>query len=115
MATQTIDAILAADALKAGIVPTAAYATATDYIIDLRGIKEKALLVKNTGANSLTYTILGSLDAGAAYDLVIKGDTVVATVSQDLTRDSTYCTHWKIRVKAAAVTAATIKFAGIGC
>jgi hypothetical protein len=115
MATQTIDAILAADALKAGIVPLIAYDATTDFTLDLRGVKEKALLVINTGANTATYTVLGSLDAGASYDLVVKADTPVLTAAQDLFRNSEYCTHWKVRVKAAAATTATIKFAGIGC
>jgi uncharacterized protein YgiM (DUF1202 family) len=114
MSTQHIDPIIAADSLKAGIVPLAAYDATTDYVIDLRGVKEKALLVLNTGANTVVYQVLGSLDAGAAYDLIVKADTNVLTAAQDLFRNSEYCTHWKVRVKAAAASTATIKFAGLG-
>lgn len=113
MATQHIDHVLAAEKNQAGIVPIAAYDATTDFIVDCRGLNQRALLVLNTGGNSLTYTILGSLDSGAAYDLVIKGDTAVLSAAQDLTRDTTnYCTHWKVRVKAAAATTCTLKFAG---
>ncbi len=94
-----------------------AYDAATDTIVDLRGMKDKALLVKNThAANGITYSVLGSLNDGSSYDLTIKADTAVAAVSQDLFRNADYVTHWKIRVKstvAAAHGTAALQIAAI--
>lgn len=117
MGTRVIDRVTVTSLAPAAITTAAAYGATTDTIVDLRGLKDKALLVKNThAANSLTYTVLGSLNDGVSYDLVIKADTAVAGLAQDLFRNADYVTHWKIRVRdtvAASNGIASLQLAAI--
>lgn len=113
MSTRVIDAITCLTVSKAGIVPLVAYDATTDQVIDVQGMKEKAVMVKAAG-NTVTYQILGSIDGGVEYDVVVKADTAVLAAAQDIYRDSVYYTHWKVRVKAAAAATATVKAAAIG-
>ncbi len=112
MSTRVIDPITCL-AVTAAYTPTAAYAAATDTVLDVRGMKEKVVMVK-AATNTVTYTILGSIDDGANYDITVKADTAVTAGNQDIYRDSVYYTHWKVRVKAAAAATATVKAAAVG-
>ena len=99
--------ITALSLVPAAIATADAYGSATDTIVDMRGMKTKGVLVQNTGGtNSLTYTILGSYDDGAAYDIVAKTDTVVAHGAQSNTTITDYYTHFNIRVKSTVAQTA---------
>ena len=100
MGRSKIDHVAAMSLTPAAITTTDAAEDATDFLVDMRGMLDKAVLVKNTGANSLTYSIFGSLNDGASYDIAVKAETAVGAAAQNLYRDSDYYTHWKIRVRS---------------
>ena len=94
------------------IVPLATYDATTDTVIQIIGLNQKAVMIKNTGGAALTYSIIASLDRGIEYDLTERADTVVNSAAQDIYRFTEYYTHIKIRLKSAGSTTATIKAAG---
>lgn len=103
------------------VVPLAAYADATSLVLDVRAQRDKVVVIKNLGANTLNYTILGSIDSPkeetgqtVEYDLIEVGDTAVLAGQIGSRAFSNYYTYIKISVKAAAATTATIKVAGYG-
>lgn len=108
--------MLLTTATTADVTTTNAFADA--LIIDLQGIKEKSLQIKNTGgANGLSWQILGSLDGGANYDVAVKASANVAFGAVEFYNSSVYCTHWKVQVKdqvGGSHTTASVKLAGIG-
>jgi hypothetical protein len=102
----------------------AAYSATTDWVIDIRGQNDKVVIVKNTGAGALTYTILGSIDSpdlglkGQAdfipeWDLTHLGDTVVAPAASSIQKFPDYYTYILIRVKGVGGIATT-KIAATG-
>lgn len=107
------DPVLCGSADYTPAAPLAAYDATTDTVLDIGGLKEKALMVKNSGGAAATYTILGSLNDGLSYDFVVKADTVVNAAALDTYRDSVYYTHWKVRVKGVG-SAPKVTIAGIG-
>lgn len=104
MSTRITDPITSFSIPPASVVPLAAYSPATDVIVDLRGMKSKGLLVKNTGTNSITYQVNGSYDDGKTYDVVIQSDTVVAASTSSNYNDTDYATFWQIRTKASTAS-----------
>ena len=114
MATWTNEAITSFSFVPAPISPLPAYGSTTDTIVDMRGMKEQGLLVKNTGAGSLTYQINGSYDDGLTFDMPIQADTAVAPSAQNQFLGTSYYTHWQIRVKSAATTTAQLKIVALG-
>jgi hypothetical protein len=118
MATYISDSVTVLSAAYTFAATLDAYDATTDTILDLRGMKEKLVLMKNTGgANGLTWTILGSVDDGVEYDIVVKADANVALSAQEIFRGSEYYTHWKVRVKSQVAgnpTSVKVKFAAIG-
>lgn len=96
------------------LTPLAAYDTTTDTKIDMRSMNDKSVMVKNLGASSLTYTILGSVDSGPdpiEFDLVELTDTAVLPATQNLHRFTAYYAYILIRVSGVG-SSAVIKVAG---
>lgn len=102
----------------------AAYSATTDWIIDLRGMNDKVVIVKNSGGSALTYTILGSIDSPdykvpeqdefvPEWDLTHLGDTVVAPAAMSIQKFSDYYTYLCIRVKGVGGIS-VIKIAATG-
>ena len=93
--------------------------TSTDYddtpdiVIPVEGLNTKVILLKNTGLDGLTYTILGSIDGGEEYDFTVDSDTSLASASQVLVNVTDYYTHLKIRLKMDTTdTVVVVKAAG---
>ena len=124
MGNYVLDPISSFTDRRDGIAALAAYDDSTSWVIDIRGQNDKVVIVKNTGAAQLTYTILGSIDSpdlglqGQAdfvpeWDLIHLGDTAVAAGAQDAQKFSDYYTYLKIQVKGVGGIA-TIKVAATG-
>ena len=118
MATRITDAVTSTSIVPVTFTTADAYAANKSVVLDIRGLKEKNVLIKNTGnTNALTWSILGSLDDGASFDIQVQADTSLAHSAQVLFSSSVYYTHYTIQVKSAgssSPTTAVIKFAGIG-
>lgn len=100
------------------ITALAAYNDSTSLILDIRGMNDKAIIVKNTGAGALTFRILGSIDSREnggtlEWDETQLGDTVVAPAAQSAQRFDTYYNYLKIQVKDVGGVA-VIKAAATG-
>ena len=112
MGNYIVDLDFCFDQVTGPIIPLAAYAAATDTVIQTMGLNQKVIKVKNTGANDLVFTIVGSIDRGVEYEYEEKADTTLTPGTFYTHRFDVYYTHVKVRVKAAAATTATIKAAG---
>jgi len=124
MGNYVLDPISSFTDKRGPITALAAYDDATSYVIDIRGQNDKVLIVKNTGASSLTFNILGSIDSpdlglqGQApfvpeWDLTHLGDTVILTGASSIQKFSDYYTYLKVQVKGVGGIA-TIKIAATG-
>ena len=124
MGNYTMDPIASFTDKRGPITALAAYDAATSWTIDLRGQNDKVIIVKNTGAASLTYNILGSIDSPdfglvgqttfvPEWDLTHVGDTVVLAGASSILKFADYYTYLKIQVKGVGGIA-TIKVAATG-
>ena len=123
MGNYVMDPISSFTDKRGPITAIATYDVTTDWAIDLRGQNDKVIIVKNTGAAGLTYTILGSIDSpdyGASltdfvpeWDLTHVGDTVVAPAGSSILKFPDYYTYILIRIKGVGGIA-TIKVAAAG-
>ena len=118
MGTYVMDPISSFTDKRGPTTALAAYSATTDWIIDLRGQNDKVVIVKNTGAAALTYTILGSIDSPdykvpeqtefvPEWDLTHLGDTVVAPAAMSIQKFPDYYTYILIRVKGVGGIATT--------
>lgn len=118
MSTGKYDAVMATSYVAPPVITLNAYDATTSVIIDLRGYKEKNILVMNTGlANGLTWNILASIDDGKNYDVALKANANVAFSAQELYSSSVYYTHWMVQIKSQASgfpTTAQVKLCAIG-
>lgn len=103
------------------VVPITFSTTVGEFMeLDIRGVNDKSILIKNTGAtNPLDYQIMASLDAvdrpgDATYDIVHKSSTSVAKQTQALEKFPDYYNFLRIQVKSALGSSAEIKVAGTG-
>ena len=103
MSVRVITPITALSVVYSPVVGLNAYDASADAVVDLRGMRDKVVVVKETGGSSgITYTILGSVDDGASYDLTVKSDTAISAGSLATFRTTDYYTHWTIRAKATS-------------
>lgn len=93
------------------ITALAAYDVDTSIDIDVRSLKGKVLLIKNTGAAQMTYDILASIDDGVEFDIIHKGATTVAAAAQSLVEFENHYTNIRIEVSGVGAIA-VVKFAG---
>jgi hypothetical protein len=94
------------------VTPLVAYDASTSIVLDIQGMNNKAILIKNTGGNSLDWRILGSFDGGATYDLTEKAEVALASTTNELYRFTNDYTHIKIDIKSTAGTTAVVKTIG---
>jgi hypothetical protein len=103
MGNYTLDPICSFTDRHAPITALAAYDATTSWLIDMRGQNDKIIIVKNTGAAALTFTILGSVDSpdlGAyEWDKTILGDTIVAPAGISIQEFSAYWPYILVQVK----------------
>jgi len=118
MSTRIFDPITAVSYVAPVVTTADAYSDVTSVILDVRGLKDKAFVMKNTGAaNALSWKILGSVDDGVEYDIAVKSEADVALSSYEYYRLTDYYSHLKIQIKSKVAgnpTTAIVKFAGLG-
>lgn len=124
MGNYVLDPISSFTDKRGPITALANYDATTDWVVDLRGQNDKVIVVKNTGAAGLTYTILGSIDSPdfglqgqsdfvPEWDLTHLADTVVAPAGISIQKFPDYYTYILIRVKGVGGIA-TVKVAATG-
>lgn len=113
------------------VVPGTTYGSDTDMVLDVRGMNRKDILIQNTGATGITYTIVASLDAenlhnpgqtgpiaeveaarmvnNVDYDIIHTTEASLAPSAQIRIAFTDLYTYVKVRVKSAGTTAVTIK------
>lgn len=93
--------VLASHALyaTAAYVTTDVLATARDF--DVSHLKTKELVVANTGANSARVTVLGSVDSGANYDIVLASNVLLAAANIMEVSEARAFTHIRIQARAS--------------
>ncbi|HET6456646.1 MAG TPA: hypothetical protein VFI02_19775 [Armatimonadota bacterium] len=88
--------------------------------LDIRGMNDKAILLKNTGSvNPMDYQILASIDAvtspaDATYDITHKASTSVAKSDQAFEEFANYYNFIRIQIKSALGASAELKVAATG-
>jgi len=116
--TGKYDAIMATAFTAAPVTTIDAFDPTTGTTFDLRGYKEKVLMIVNTGSNGLTWNLLGSIDDGVTFDIQVLPNSNVAAGTTTLPyRDSNYVTHWLVQMQSETSgnpTTAFAKFAAIG-
>lgn len=75
------------------------YDPTTTWNVDIRSYGSKVMLVKNSGTAPLTFTVLGSIDDGAEYDITELADTTVAAGGQYLYKFDSHYTDVSIQIK----------------
>ena len=117
MSTRVIDPVLTVELTTSSVTTLDAYDASTSQVLEVRGLKDKAFVIKNTGSKTLTWNMLGSIDGGVAYDVAIKADADILTTAYEYYRLTDYYTHVKIQMKsklAGNPTTAVVKLAGLG-
>lgn len=117
MPTRVIDPILAVSLVSDPVTTVDAYGDATSVVLDVQGLKDKALVIKNTGTKTLSWKLLGSIDGGAEYDVTVKAEADVLSAAYEYYRFTDYYTHLKVQLKsklAANPTTVVVKLAGLG-
>ena len=90
------------------IVPLADYNDTTDHIVPVHCMRTKTFLFKNTGANPVVYSMLGSMD-GLEYDITGVTGATLAANTQILITDTSNVVSIKARFKSAGAAVITSK------
>ena len=96
------------------LTPDTDYAGATatdgaDHVVDVRCMYNKAFLIQNTGATTISYKILASMDEGANYDVTDTSEATLTAGAQIVKTSTGNYTHMKLQVKSAGATSVTSK------